>query len=107
MDDSVLMYRDYGEIVFDLKSIMDKKGYTINYVVKRTGLHHQIVRRYYEGTALRYDKEILALAEKYNENKFYLSSRPTEEFIGWNDFCEVEALKLSKEQALSLIKKIE
>ena len=25
MDDSVLMYRDYGEIVFDLKSIMDKK----------------------------------------------------------------------------------
>jgi len=60
MDDSVLMYRDYGEIVFDLKSIMDKKGYTINYVVKRTGLHHQIVRRYYEGTALRYDKEILA-----------------------------------------------
>ncbi len=60
MDDSVLMYRDYGEIVFDLKSIMDKKGYTINYVVRRTGLHHQIVRRYYEGTALRYDKEILA-----------------------------------------------
>ena len=60
MDDSVLMYRDYGEIVFDLKSIMDKKGYTVNYVVKRTGLHHQIVRRYYEGTALRYDKEILA-----------------------------------------------
>ena len=60
MDDSVLMYRDYGEIVFDLTSIMDKKGYTINYVVKRTGLHHQIVRRYYEGTALRYDKEILA-----------------------------------------------
>ena len=60
MDDSVLMYRDYGEIVFDLKSIMDKNGYTVNYIVKRTGLHHQIVRRYYEGTALRYDKEVLA-----------------------------------------------
>ena len=51
--------------------------------------------------------EIKSLAEKYNQNKYYLSSRPTEEFIGWNDFCEVEALKLSKEQALSLIKKIE
>ena len=60
MDDSVLMYRDYGEIVFDLKKVMDKKGLTVNYVVKRTGLHHQIVRRYYEGTAMRYDKEILA-----------------------------------------------
>lgn len=51
--------------------------------------------------------EIKALAEKYNGNKFFLSSRPTREFIGWNDFCEVEAMKLSKEQALSLIKKID
>lgn len=51
-------------------------------------------------------KEIKALSEKYNENKFFLSSRPTSEFIGWNDFCEVEALKLSKEQALSLISKL-
>lgn len=51
--------------------------------------------------------EIKSLSEKYYENKFFLSSRPTEEFIGWNDFCEVEALKLSKKQALSLIKKIE
>lgn len=51
--------------------------------------------------------EIKALSEKYGENKYFLSSRPSEEFIGWNDFCEVETLKLSKEQALSLVKKIE
>ena len=51
--------------------------------------------------------EIKALSEKYSENKYFLSSRPSEEFIGWNDFCEVETLKLSKEQALSLVKKIE
>lgn len=52
-------------------------------------------------------REIKSLADKYNENNFLISSRPTEEFIGWNDFCEVEALKLSKKQALSLIKKLE
>lgn len=51
--------------------------------------------------------EIKKISEKYNNNKYFVSSRPTEEFIGWNDFCEVETLELSKEQALSLIKKID
>lgn len=51
--------------------------------------------------------EIKALSEKYGENKYFLSSRPSEEFIGWNDFCEMETLKLSKEQALNLVKKLE
>lgn len=51
--------------------------------------------------------EIKLLSERYNNNKYFLSSRPSTEFIGWNDFCEVETLKLSKNQALDLIKKIE
>lgn len=32
--------------------------------------------------------EIKALAEKYNDNRYFLSSRPSEEFIGWNDFVK-------------------
>ena len=51
--------------------------------------------------------EIKALSEKYGGNKFFVSSRPSEEFIGWNDFCEVETLKLNKQQALNLVKKLE
>ena len=51
--------------------------------------------------------EIKSLSEKYNDNNFFISSRPTHEFIGWNDFCEVEAMKFTKPQALSLIKKID
>lgn len=51
--------------------------------------------------------EIKALSEKHGENKFFISSRPSEEFIGWNDFCEVETLKLNKQQALNLVKKLE
>ncbi|MGN1301843.1 MAG: helix-turn-helix domain-containing protein [Clostridia bacterium] len=60
MDDSVLTYKDYGDIAFDIKSIMDKKGFTVTGMVKRTGLHHRVIRKYYEGTAVRYDKEVLA-----------------------------------------------
>lgn len=58
--DSVVIYRDYGEIKLKIKEVMDKKGITINQVVKNTGLHHQVVRRYYEGTIIRYDKDVLS-----------------------------------------------
>ena len=60
MDDSIIMFRDYGEIVLDIKTIMDKKGLSITSVAKKTGLHHNVVRRYYERTAVRYDKDVLA-----------------------------------------------
>lgn len=58
--DSIIVYKDYGDIKFDIKTIMDKKGITVNQVVKKTGLHHQVIRRYYEGTAVRYDKDVLS-----------------------------------------------
>lgn len=51
--------------------------------------------------------DILSLCDKYNENKYVISSRPTEEFIGWNDFAEMTSQKLTKNKALSLINKIE
>ena len=53
------------------------------------------------------ENEIKNFTDKYSKNKYFLSSRPTEEFIGWNDFYELEMLKLNKEQALNIIKKIE
>lgn len=52
-------------------------------------------------------KEIRELSSRYSENKYIVSSRPTPEFIGWNDFAEMTTLKLTKKQALSLITKIE
>ena len=56
MDNSIIVYRDYG----DIKSIMNKKGISINQVVKKTGLHHKVIHRYYDGTAVRYDKDVLS-----------------------------------------------
>lgn len=52
-------------------------------------------------------EEIKSFSGKYNKNKFIVSSRPADYFIGWNDYHEMTACNLTKEQALSLIKKIE
>lgn len=52
-------------------------------------------------------KAIREVSNRYNRNHFIISSRPTEEFIGWNDFVEMDSCILSKEQALSLIRKID
>jgi len=78
--DSIIMYRDYGNIEFDIKSIMNKKHITINQVVKKTGLHHQVVRRYYEGTVVRYDKDVLSklcfvLGCELNEIMYYKKTK--------------------------------
>lgn len=51
--------------------------------------------------------EIESISSKYNRNKFLVSSRPSDQFIGWSDFTEVTCSKLTKTQALSLINKIE
>lgn len=51
--------------------------------------------------------QIFALSEKYPDNHYILSSRPLEEFMGWNQFEELHSQSLSKAQALSLINKIE
>ena len=51
--------------------------------------------------------EIKRLTDHYNKNHFIISSRPMDEFIGWNDFCEVSVCPLTKKQAINLINKIE
>lgn len=51
--------------------------------------------------------EIKSFSDKYKNNNFIVSSRPSEEFIGWNDFVEMSALPLTKKQALSLIEKLD
>lgn len=51
--------------------------------------------------------EIKSFSDKYKENNYIISSRPTDGFIGWNDFSEMTSLPLTKEQALSLVNKID
>lgn len=51
--------------------------------------------------------QILSLSEKYPDNHYIVTSRQSDEFIGWNQFEEIHSMPLSKKQALSLIQKIE
>lgn len=50
---------------------------------------------------------IRELCSQYGENKYIITSRPGDRFIGWNEFSEMTAMKMNKKQALSLISKIE
>ena len=52
-------------------------------------------------------EEIKSFSDKFEKNTYIISSRPTEMFIGWNDFVETSVMPLSKKQALSLVNKIE
>lgn len=51
--------------------------------------------------------EIRSFSNQYNSNRFVITSRPMDDFIGWHDFSEMSALPLTKEQALNLVRKIE
>lgn len=52
-------------------------------------------------------KAIKDLCNHYRKNHYIVSSRPLDEFIGWNEFVEMSALPFTKEQALNLVKKID
>lgn len=52
-------------------------------------------------------QEIMDFSNKYSENYVIVSSRPLEEFVGWSDFNEYSSVRLTKEQALSLISKLD
>lgn len=57
---SIISFNDYGYIDLNIKSLMQKHKITKSQIIKRTGLHHQIVERYINNTVTRYDKDILA-----------------------------------------------
>lgn len=50
--------------------------------------------------------EIRQFSNKYSSNTFVLSSRLSQGFIDWSDFTEFSICPMNKEQALSLISKI-
>ena len=52
-------------------------------------------------------KSMRELCTKYPDNYYIMSSRPLEQFVGWNDFKELQSLELDKVQALELISKLE
>ena len=117
-------------ISFELKSLNDFEfldNRLIDFIYQEIRNHHlDLEKQYFEVTlnAGRYtiifdgldevnpskrswlDREIKEFVTLYNENRYVLSSRPSEEFIGWNQFIEYEISKMDKVQALALINKL-
>lgn len=60
MESSIIVYVDYGEIKVDIKSIMKKRNISRTQLAKRTGLHYQIINRYYDNEIVRLDRDVLA-----------------------------------------------
>lgn len=117
-------------IFIELKSLNDfefSENELVDFIYQEVRNHHlNLVKEYFTGTldAGRYtiifdgldevnptkrswlDEEIKKFVTLYNNNRYILSSRPSEEFIGWNQFSEYEIKKLNKNQALALINKL-
>ena len=57
---SIITYIDYGYIKYDIKPIMKKRKLSKNQIVKKTGLHHQVIERYMNDSVTRFDRDVLA-----------------------------------------------
>lgn len=61
-DNSIFLMKDVGEIIISIKDIAQKKGFeNPNQVVTKTGLHHRVINRYWNGDITKPDKQILAI----------------------------------------------
>lgn len=60
MENEIFQMVDYGHIEFNIKEIMAEKGITPTQLAKKTGLNHNVIKRYYQSNSQRYDAEVLA-----------------------------------------------
>jgi len=122
---------DYIPILIELRSLNDKaiEDLDINEAIfeSLTTFNFELERKYYDyslslgkylfifdgydevksNLAKKIAESIQKLSNKYPDNYYIVSSRPLyNNFVAWSDFVELEAQGLSKEQALSLVKKL-
>ncbi len=56
----ILWDTEYGEVHCILKEVMKRKKITIYQLVRMTGLKYDVILRYFNDEALRYDSNVLA-----------------------------------------------
>lgn len=57
---SLVQYKDFGNVSLVVGKIMREKDISISKMVKMTGLHYNVVQRYFDNLSSRYDAEALA-----------------------------------------------
>lgn len=109
---------DINEKELDLVQYMYNVMYTYNFKMEKKYFDYSLEMGCYmilfdgfdevkNNLSEKVTKEIMNLSDKYPENYYLVSSRPLQEFVGWNNFIEMQTLPLTKKQALSLIKKLD
>ena len=105
-----------GEVsIFDLiYNSLSNCGFEVKKEYFRYSLESGRYLIFYDGfDEIKTEKSILVtkgireLSTKYPENYYIMTSRPLEQFIGWNDFMEMHAMNLNKIQALNLVKRLD
>ncbi len=50
----------YGEVIFKLDKLLDKKNINRNQIIDKTGIRFESIQKFYNGTAKLIDIEVLA-----------------------------------------------
>lgn len=54
------MLGEYGEYKINIGAEMDRLGISVTKMRRLTGLNHEVVKRYYNGTAMKIDRDVFA-----------------------------------------------
>lgn len=56
----IITYKNFGYVKCNVSDLMKKRNISKSQIIKKTGLHHQIVDRYLNDDIIRFDKEVIA-----------------------------------------------
>ena len=103
----ISLYETIYQNLFDNGFRLDKKYFSYSldaggYVILLDGFDE--INR---DKAQKVFEQIESFSQRYSKNHFVVSSRPSDRFMGWNDFHELSLCNLTKKQALNLIQKID
>lgn len=98
-----LIYRSLLNYGFDIKK--DYFEYSLEagkYVIFYDGFDEIKTEK-----SISVSKGIREISTKYSDNYYIITSRPMDQFVGWNDFVEMHSMHLNKIQALNLVNRLE
>lgn len=60
MSNNITIFKDYGNIKFNIKSLMIEQNISVTQMSKKTGLDNRVIQRYYDGEIERCDIDVLS-----------------------------------------------
>lgn len=60
MNETILLTKEYGRIIMNLKSVMDKNNVTRNALARSVNTRFEVINKWYNGDVEKLDLDILA-----------------------------------------------